>query len=106
VVRDRALARLRDRDLTLTRVMENTMTLISIKDLNGRYLLYNQPFADALNLDGRGATEGKPGLEVLLGRDDTWLTRSLGRPGARTMSSPPRARAASRSAQITPSGAG
>lgn len=78
VVRDRALARLRDRDLTLTRVMENTMTLISIKDLNGRYLLYNQPFADALNLDGRGATEGKPGLEVLLGRDDTWLDPELG----------------------------
>ncbi len=78
VVRDRALAHLRDRDLILTRVMENTMTLISIKDLNGKYLLHNQPFADALNLDGRGSTEGKPGLEVLLGRDDTWLDPELG----------------------------
>jgi len=78
VVRDRALAHLRDRDLILTRVMENTMTLISIKDLNGKYLLYNQPFADALNLEGRGSTEGKPGLEVLLGRDDTWLDPELG----------------------------
>jgi len=61
----------------LTGVIENSMTLIYVKDLDGRYLLYNQPFADAFDLDTRGASEDRGGLEVLLGRDDVWLDAEL-----------------------------
>ena len=75
--RRKLLAELRERELMLTGVLENNMTLIYIKDLGGRYLLYNQTFADAFVLDARGAAEGKPGLEVLLGRDDVWLDPEL-----------------------------
>ena len=75
--RGRLIGELRRRDLMLTGVVENTTTLIYVKDLDGRYLLYNQPFADAFDLDGRGAAEGRDGLEVLLGRDDVWLDPEL-----------------------------
>ena len=75
--REALLAKSREREMMLKGVIENNMTLIYVKDLDGRYLLYNQPFADAFQLDRRGAEEGKPGLEVLLGRDDTWLDPEL-----------------------------
>ena len=67
------LERLRRRDLMLTGVLENDVTLMYVKDLQGRYLLYNRSFAEATHLDQRGALEGKSGSEVLIGRDDTWL---------------------------------
>jgi len=73
----RLIGELRQRDLMLTGVVENNMTLIYVKALDGRYLLYNQPLADAFNLDARGAAEGRDGLEVLLGRDDLWLDPEL-----------------------------
>lgn len=75
--RCRLIGELRQRELMLTGVVENNMTLIYVKDLDGRYLLYNQPFADAFDLDTRGAAEGRAGLEVLLGRDDVWLDPEL-----------------------------
>ena len=75
--RGRLIGELQQRDLMLTGVVENNMTLIYVKDLDGRYLLYNQPFTDALDLDTRGAAEGRDGLEVLLGRDDVWLDPEL-----------------------------
>ena len=75
--RGRLIGELRQRDLMLAGVVENNMTLIYVKDLDGRYLLYNQPFADTFDLDVRGAAEGRDGLEVLLGRDDVWLDPEL-----------------------------
>lgn len=72
-----AVARLREREQMLNGVVDNSSTLIYVKHLDGRYLLYNQRFTDAFNLDARGEAEGKSGREVLLGRDDTWLDPEL-----------------------------
>ncbi len=70
---ERLLGELREREMMLRGITENRLTLIYVKDLDGRYLFYNQPFADELGLGARGAAEGKTGMEVLLGRDDFWL---------------------------------
>jgi len=75
--REHLVGELRQRDLMLSGVVENNMTLIYVKDLDGRYLLYNKPFADAFDLETRGGLEDKSGMEVLLGRDDTWLDPEL-----------------------------
>ncbi|HYP48918.1 MAG TPA: PAS domain S-box protein, partial [Thermoleophilaceae bacterium] len=72
-----ALATLREREQMLNGVIENSTALIYVKHLDGRYLLYNAPFADAFNLHERGEVEGKSGMEVLLGRDDNWLDPQL-----------------------------
>ena len=40
-------------------VIDNNPALIYVKDLEGRYLLYNQPFADAFALDERGRAENQ-----------------------------------------------
>jgi diguanylate cyclase (GGDEF)-like protein/PAS domain S-box-containing protein len=69
--------RLREREQLLTGIVENSMSLIYVKDLDGRYLLYNQPFAAAFNLEVRAQPLGQSGRDVLLGRDDTWLDPEL-----------------------------
>ena len=74
---ERLTGELRRRDHMLNGVIENSMTLIYVKDLAGRYLLYNSSFANALGLETRGAVEGRHRLEVLLGRDDVWLDPEL-----------------------------
>ena len=71
--REELLDQLSERELMLSGVIDNSMTLIYVKDLDGRYLLYNQSFADAFGLKERGREEGMSGSEVLLGRDDVWL---------------------------------
>lgn len=60
-------------------VVENALALIYVKDLEGRYLLYNRAFADAFALEDRAAADGAGlgALEVLLGRDDVWLDPEL-----------------------------
>jgi diguanylate cyclase (GGDEF)-like protein/PAS domain S-box-containing protein len=68
---------LREREQLLTGIVENSMSLIYVKDLDGRYLLYNQPFAAAFNLEERAQPLGQSGREVLLGRDDIWLDPAL-----------------------------
>jgi PAS domain S-box-containing protein len=73
LARDRAERALRDRERMLSGVIDNNPALISVKDLDGRYLLYNEPLSKALALEERGALEGKPGREVLIGRDDGWI---------------------------------
>ena len=73
VARERAERGLRDRQEMLSGVIDNNPALIYIKDLEGRYLLYNEPFVRAFALRERGELEGKLGREVLLGRDDSWL---------------------------------
>lgn len=75
--REAMCERLREREQLLNGVVENNLSLIYVKDLDGRYLFYNQPFADAFQLDQRGRAEGQSGREVLLGRDDTWLDPEL-----------------------------
>ncbi|MEA2264540.1 MAG: two-component system, sensor histidine kinase and response regulator, partial [Solirubrobacteraceae bacterium] len=62
-----------ERDRLLRSVIANSMTLIYVKDLDGRYLLYNPRFAQATGLAGRAAAEGVSVEEVLIGRDDFWL---------------------------------
>jgi diguanylate cyclase (GGDEF)-like protein/PAS domain S-box-containing protein len=69
--------RLREREQLLNGVLENTLSLIYVKDLEGRYLFYNQRFADAFQLEERGRAVGQSGREVLLARDDTWLDPKL-----------------------------
>ncbi len=69
----------RDRERMLRGVIDNNMALIYVKDLDGRYLLYNTRFAEALDLNTRAAAEGMAAGEVLLGRDDAWLNPALAR---------------------------
>lgn len=69
--------RLAQREQMLSGIIENSTSLVYVKDLAGKYLIYNQSFATAFALDERAADEGMTGLEVLLGRDDTWLDPSL-----------------------------
>ncbi|HEU0104379.1 MAG TPA: response regulator [Mycobacteriales bacterium] len=58
----------RDTHLTMLRsVLANSQSLIYVKDLQGRYLLANEPFERAF-----GVTETE-----LLGHDDTWLDPAL-----------------------------
>lgn len=71
------VATLSERKQMLKGIIDNGTALIFVKGLDGRYLLYNQAFADAFDLDERGGVEGKTGLEILLGRDDTWLAPEL-----------------------------
>ena len=73
----RVMNHLEARELMLSGVIQNNQALIYVKDLDGRYLVYNEPFATACDLDRRGAAEGLPGLQVLLGRDDMWLDPAL-----------------------------
>ena len=68
---------LRRTSALLSGVIENNMALIYVKDLEGRYLLYNEQFSKAFALEERAASEGKLGSTVLLGRDDTWLDPDL-----------------------------
>jgi PAS domain S-box-containing protein len=75
--RERLVGELRRREVMLSGVVENSMELISVKDLGGLYLLYNRAFAEAFDLHARGAVEGKRDGEVLLGRDDVWLDPGL-----------------------------
>ncbi len=67
----------RERERLLRSVVDNNMALIYVKDLDGRYLLYNHRFADAFALSERAAADGLPTEEVLLGRDDRWLDPAL-----------------------------
>ncbi len=77
VGRERAERALRDREQMLSGMIDNNPALIYIKTLDGRYLLYNEPFAAAFALHERGEPEGKSGREVLIGRDDLWLDAEL-----------------------------
>ena len=78
-LREAAEAVARDRERMLRSVVDNNMALIYVKDLDGRYLLYNTRFAEALDLASRAAAEGVATGEVLLGRDDAWLDPTLAR---------------------------
>jgi PAS domain S-box-containing protein len=78
-LREAAEAVARDRERMLRSVVDNNMALIFVKDLDGRYLLYNTRFAEALDLAPRAADEGVATGEVLLGRDDAWLNPALAR---------------------------
>ncbi|MEA2266370.1 MAG: two-component system, cell cycle response regulator, partial [Solirubrobacteraceae bacterium] len=62
-----------ERDRLLRSVIANSMTLIYVKDLDGRYMLYNPRFGQATGLVARAAAEGVSVEEVLIGRDDFWL---------------------------------
>ena len=64
---------LRQREGLLRSVIDNDKTLVYVKDLDGRYLLYNTRFAETFALAERAAAEGARAEEVLLGRDDRWL---------------------------------
>jgi len=64
---------LRERERLLTGVIDNNTALIYVKDLDGRYMLYNDRFADAFDLAERAIAEGVPASEVLVGRDAYWL---------------------------------
>ena len=64
---------LRQREGLLRSVIDNDKTLVYVKDLDGRYLLYNTRFAETFALAERAAAEGARADEVLLGRDDRWL---------------------------------
>ncbi|MEI6624041.1 MAG: PAS domain-containing protein, partial [Actinomycetes bacterium] len=68
---------LRRRDSLLTGVLDNSMTLVYVQDLAGRYLLYNQTFAETIGLDERASREGKNASELLIGHDDSWLGPEL-----------------------------
>ena len=67
----------RERERLLHGVIDNNMALIYVKDLDGRYLLYNTSFANAFGLEERAAAEHVAASEVLLGRDDAWLDPAL-----------------------------
>lgn len=71
------IERFEERELMLSSVIENNLSLIYVKDLEGRYLIYNQRFAGAFDLGARGAAEGLSAEKVLLGRDDTWLDPAM-----------------------------
>jgi PAS domain S-box-containing protein len=77
VGRERAERALRDREQMLSGVIDNNPALIYIKALDGRYLLYNEPFVKAFALEDRGRAEDKSGREVLIGRGDDWLDPGL-----------------------------
>jgi len=67
----------RKRERLLRSVVDNNMALIYVKDLDGRYVLYNHRFAEAFALAERAAAEGVVAEDVLLGRDDRWLDPAL-----------------------------
>lgn len=77
IAREQAERELRAREGLLSAVIENNPALIYAKDLEGRYLLYNEPLAEAFELERRGALEGCPARSVLLGRTDDWLDPEL-----------------------------
>jgi PAS domain S-box-containing protein len=77
IAREQAERDLRAREQMLSGVIENNPALVYVKDLAGRYLLYNGPFAEAFALAERGQVEGRPAREVLLGRTDAWLDPEL-----------------------------
>ncbi len=66
-------------DGMLRGVVENAIALLYVKDLEGRYLLYNRAFAEAFALEDRATADGAElsAMEVLLGRDDVWLDPKL-----------------------------
>ncbi len=66
----------RDRDthdLMLQAVIANSQSLIYVKDLDGRYLMINRPFQEAM-----GITEAE-----LLGHDDSYLSAEIAEVGRR-----------------------
>nr|MBA2517535.1 PAS domain S-box protein [Solirubrobacterales bacterium] len=76
-LRGEAERSLREREGLLRSVIDNDKSLIYVKDLDGRYLLYNTRFVEAFALEERGAAEGVAAHEILLGRDDRWLDPAL-----------------------------
>ena len=63
----------RERERLLRSVIDNNRALIYVKDLEGRYVLYNARFAEVFELERRAVSEGASADTVLLGRDDHWL---------------------------------
>lgn len=68
VTQDRAAAATSAATATmLDGIVQNSQSLVYVKDLDGKYLLANKPFLEAFNVSEQD----------LLGRDDTWLDPTL-----------------------------
>ena len=72
-LREEAQRTSRERERLLRSVIDNNRALIYVKDLEGRYVLYNARFAEVFELERRAVSEGASADTVLLGRDDHWL---------------------------------